>query len=49
MLTVTEGNTLITLPLPPRRETTCAGATLVTLDGETLPAMAWAARRGLKW
>lgn len=37
------------LPRMPKRETTCAGAQLVTLDGETKPAMVWALERGLKW
>jgi len=33
----------------PKRETTCAAATLVTLDGITKPAFTWATERGLKW
>lgn len=37
------------LPRKPKRETTCAGAQLVTLDGETKAAMVWARERGLKW
>lgn len=37
------------VPRPPIRPTTCAAATPVTLDGETLPAILWAAKRGLKW
>lgn len=37
------------LPRKPKRETVCAAATLVTLDGETKPALVWATERGLKW
>ena len=37
------------MPRKPRRETVCAGAQLVTLNGETKPALAWANERGLKW
>ena len=37
------------IPRAPKRSTTCAGATEVTLDGVTKPAMVWAAERGLKW
>lgn len=39
----------VVLPRKPRRETVCAGAQLVSLDGVTKPAMVWAAERGLKW
>lgn len=49
MQTVTFGNLSISLPRMPMRTTVCAGATLVTLGDETMPAMAWAARLGLKW
>lgn len=49
MQLVTVGNTAISLPRMPIRTTVCAGATLITLEGETMPAMAWAAQRGLKW
>lgn len=37
------------LPRMPKRETVCAGAQPVTLDGETKAAMVWAKERGLKW
>lgn len=37
------------LPRKPKRATTCAAATLVTLDGVTKPALVWANERGLKW
>jgi len=37
------------LPRQPKRETVCAGAQLVTLNGETKPALAWATERKLKW
>lgn len=40
---------VIQIPRRPIRSTICAGATLVTLDGVTMPAMEWAVRRGLKW
>ncbi len=40
---------VIQIPRRPIRSTICAGATLVTLDGITMPAMEWAVRRGLKW
>jgi hypothetical protein len=40
---------VLVIPRRPRRSTICAGATLVTLDGRTMPAMEWAVRRGLKW
>ncbi|MEQ4284491.1 hypothetical protein ABNM15_19520 [Pseudomonas syringae] len=49
MQLLTVENTSISLPRMPIRTTVCAGATLITLDGETMPAMAWAAMRGLKW
>ncbi|MFA0995242.1 MULTISPECIES: hypothetical protein [Pseudomonas syringae group] len=49
MQLVTVGNTAISLPRMPIRTTVCAGATLITLDGEAMPAMAWAVMRGLKW
>lgn len=49
MQAVTIGNTSIVLPRMPHRQTQCAGAQLVTLNGETLPAMVWATQRGLKW
>lgn len=37
------------LPRKPKRDTVCAAATLVTLDGETKPALVWAKERGIKW
>ncbi len=37
------------LPRMPKRETVCAAAQPVTLDGETKAAMVWAKERGLKW
>ncbi|MEE3507759.1 hypothetical protein QN399_16095 [Pseudomonas sp. 10C3] len=37
------------IPRRPIRSTICAGATLITRDGVTLPAAEWAARLGLKW
>ena len=37
------------LPRMPKRATTCAAATLVTLDGVTKPALVWANERSLKW
>lgn len=40
---------VVRIPRAPIRSTVCAGATLVILDGVTLPAAEWAARRGLKW
>jgi hypothetical protein len=40
---------VIRIPRAPIRSTICAGATLITRDGITLPAAAWAARLGLKW
>lgn len=40
---------VLVIPRRPHRSTICAGATLVTLDGRTMPAMEWAVRRGLKW
>ncbi|MCD5997436.1 hypothetical protein KDX38_28285 [Pseudomonas sp. CDFA 602] len=49
MQLVTVGNAAISLPRMPIRTTVCAGATLVTLGTETMPAMLWAAMRGLKW
>lgn len=49
MQAVTVGNTLINLPRLPLRKTHCAAAQLVTLDGETRPALVWATMRGLKW
>lgn len=39
----------IRIPRHPIRSTICAGATLITRDGVTLPAAEWAARLGLKW
>lgn len=39
----------VSLPRMPLRDTTCAGATPVTLDDVTHPAMVWAKMRGLKW
>ncbi|WP_010214221.1 hypothetical protein, partial [Pseudomonas amygdali] len=42
-------STSISLPRMPIRTTVCAGATLITLGTETMPAMLWAAKRGLKW
>lgn len=41
--------TSLVIPRKPIRSTVCAGATPVTLDGDTFPAMEWAARLGLKW
>lgn len=49
MQLVTVENTSISLPRMPIRTTVCAGATLITLGTETMPAMLWAAARGLKW
>jgi hypothetical protein len=49
MQALTSDFSSVVIPRMPIRSTTCAGATLVTLDGETLPAVAWASRRGLKW
>lgn len=40
---------VLVIPRRPLRSTICAGATMVTLAGQTMPAMEWAARRGLKW
>lgn len=40
---------VVRIPRSPIRSTICAGATLVTRDGVTLPAAEWAARLGLKW
>ena len=40
---------IVRIPRNPIRSTVCAGATLVTLKGVTLPAAEWAARLGLKW
>lgn len=40
---------IVRIPRSPIRSTVCAGATLVTLNGITLPAVEWAAKRGLKW
>jgi hypothetical protein len=40
---------VLVIPRRPHRSTICAGATPVTLDGRTMPAMEWAMRRGLKW
>lgn len=37
------------LPRKPKRDTVCAGAQLVTLNGETKPALVWATERKLKW
>ena len=37
------------LPRKPRRNTVCAAAQLVTIDGVTKPACTWAEERGLKW
>lgn len=31
------------------RDMTCAAEMLVTLEGQTKPAIQWAAERGLKW
>jgi hypothetical protein len=39
----------VVIPRRPIRSTICAGATLITLEGVTRPAMMWAALRGLKW
>jgi hypothetical protein len=39
----------VVIPRRPIRTTICAGATLVTFDDVTRPAMMWAALRGLKW
>lgn len=41
--------TVTRIPRAPLRSTVCAGATLVTLKGVTLPAAEWASRLGLKW
>lgn len=49
MHAVTSGNSSFVIPRMPVRSTICAGAQLVTLDGETMPAMEWAVARGLKW
>lgn len=40
---------VLVIPRRPLRSTICAGATVVTLDGVSMPAAEWAARRGLKW
>lgn len=40
---------VLVIPRRPLRSTICAGATLVTLNGQTMPALEWAVRRGLKW
>jgi hypothetical protein len=37
------------VPRTPIRSTVCAGATLVTRDGISLPAAEWAHRLGLRW
>jgi hypothetical protein len=49
MLTAPAGEFPLTVPRKPIRTTICAGATLLTLEGETRPALEWAWRRGLKW
>ncbi|GFM68681.1 hypothetical protein PSCICJ_47990 [Pseudomonas cichorii] len=49
MQAVTLENTAFSFPRMPKRPTVCAGATPVTLNGETMPAMVWATRLGLKW
>ncbi len=49
MHALTSDYSSVVIPRRPIRSTTCAGATLITLDGETFPAVVWAARRGLKW
>jgi hypothetical protein len=40
---------IVRIPRTPKRSTICAGSTLVTIEGRTMPAMEWAAMRGLKW
>lgn len=40
---------VVEMPRSPRRHTICAGAQLVTLNGETKPALIWANERKLKW
>lgn len=40
---------IVRIPREPKRTTVCAGSTPVELDGRTMPAMEWAALRGLKW
>ncbi|EIK94024.1 hypothetical protein PMM47T1_24059 [Pseudomonas sp. M47T1] len=49
MHTSTSTTQPLIIPRMPIRSTICAGATPVTLDGETRPAMEWADLRGLKW
>lgn len=39
----------LVIPRMPIRSTICAGATPITMDGLTMPAIAWATARGLKW
>lgn len=49
MSCMAEAATTVRVPRLAHRPTTCAGATLVTINGQTYPAIEWAARRGLKW
>lgn len=49
MQTATVDTSSLVIPRMPIRSTICAGATPVTMDGLTMPAIAWAAARGLKW
>ncbi len=49
MQTSTSSTQPLVIPRMPIRSTICAGATPVTFDGETRPAMEWADQRGLKW
>jgi hypothetical protein len=49
MHAITSDVSSVVIPRRPIRSTICAGATLVTLDGVTRPAMLWAALLGLKW
>ena len=37
------------VPRIPSKDTTCAGSTMVEIDGIQLPAAEWARRLGLKW
>jgi hypothetical protein len=49
MQTATAESSSLVIPRMPIRSTICAAATPITIDDLTMPALAWAAARGLKW